>query len=104
MAITHSGNIGQTRIRMAKMLEKSIPGLCVEPRDLWSQIPVYATAQWDCCSWGGGGILDGRQVNIASWDTMTECLKYGIGCTVDPLGKNTYSDIEVSSMKGAPNA
>jgi hypothetical protein len=99
MAITHSGNVGRTRIRMAKLLERMVPGLTVYPHELWSQIPAYATAQWDCCSWGGEGYLNpwGR-VDIASWDTMTKCLKNGIACTVDPRGKNTYADIDVSAL------
>lgn len=98
----HNGNVGETRIRMAKLLEKTVPGLVVEPHELWSQIPEYSTAQWDCCSWGGDGSLNRSPVYIASWNTMRDCLRYGIDVTVDVNGRNTYAYIDVSA-KGKPN-
>jgi hypothetical protein len=83
---------------MAKLLERSVSGLVVNPADLWSQIPAYATAQWDCCSWGGDGYLCGVRVSLSSWNTMTECLRNGIDVSVDVNGRSTYSDIEVSAL------
>lgn len=86
---------------MAALLCKEIPGFYIDPGDLWTQIPVYATPQWDCCSWGGWGYLNGSpiKISVSCWDTMTACLKHGISVNVDVNGIRTYSDIEVSAKE-----
>lgn len=83
MATTKSNKVGKIRIKLALLLEDAIPTVQFEPWDLRSQIPVYASALWDCCSWSGDGKDDktGLTVHVASWDTMTECVRDGIAVT-----------------------
>lgn len=60
-----------------------MPGLKVDPADLNSQTPVYASPKWDCCSWYGTGYLDDLPFSLASWRTMSDCLKRGIEINKD---------------------
>jgi hypothetical protein len=89
MATTRKDRVGRVRERLAAMLDEL--GFDVDPSDLDSQYPVYATAQWDCCSWSGRGYSraikqkyglsengSGNLVHFASWSTMTECVRKGI--------------------------
>jgi hypothetical protein len=75
MATTKPDKVGRTRKKLAQLLANKVPGLILFPQNLESQIPVYASDQWDCASWFGGGQIDGRSVHISSWDTMKKCLK-----------------------------
>lgn len=77
MATTRPNKIGATRKKLARMLEESMPGLKVDPAELNSQIPVYASPEWDCCSWYGRGLFNGIPFELASWRTMTDCVKNG---------------------------
>lgn len=43
--------------------------------------------------------MNGIRRSICSWNTMRDCLKYGIDTDVDPLGVRTYADIEVSAKQ-----
>lgn len=81
MAITFSNRIGKVRTRLAKKLSERFPEYHFEPVDLWSQNPHYASAHWDCCSWGATGYLvtDPKlSKDVHSWHTMRSFLKKGI--------------------------
>ena len=81
MAITFSNKVGKIRIRLAKVLNAYFPDYEFLPEDLDSNIPIYASAMYDCCSWTGVGKLK-RNPNVSlvvhSWDTMTKICKNGI--------------------------
>lgn len=84
MATTKSNKIGRIRIKLAEMLNELFPEWHFEPEDLWSQTPIYATKQFDCCRWGANGAIKDKPhlgVSISSWNTMTECVKSGISYT-----------------------
>lgn len=81
MATTNRTRIGRTRIKLCQLLNKTFPEWHFEPENLWSQIPYYARSQQDCCSWGADGVIKDNPriaVSVASWDTMTQCVKKGI--------------------------
>lgn len=81
MAITFSNRIGDTRKKLARKLSERFPEYIFEPKDLWSQIPVYASAHWDCCSWGGTGYLRENRnliLQVHSWHKMREFVKSNI--------------------------
>jgi hypothetical protein len=92
MATTHEGRIGKTRWKLAALLMEAIPGSYFEPHRLNSQYPAWASAQGGACSWYGDGLLsDGRGVHVYSWDTMTDCVRYGI-----EIVKSDLRDYEIS--------
>lgn len=65
--------IGRIREALSVRLSKEL-GFLVLPEDLWLQNPVFGP--WDLCRWGAS-VKDekGLKVNLASWDTMTACVK-----------------------------
>jgi hypothetical protein len=81
MAIRYDKRIGRTRRKLAEMIKTEFPelDLDVDPRDLIPQIPIYASRQWDCCSWDANvPTIDGsRSFHFYSWDRMTELVKFG---------------------------
>ena len=81
MATTKQNRIGKTRKRLAALIEEAIPGISLQPEEINSQIPIYASQKWDCCSWYAFGDLNGLTVAISSWDTMSNCVSRGITCT-----------------------
>jgi hypothetical protein len=80
MATTKDNRVGRTRERLARLLNEAIPTAMFAPEGLNSKTPIYATPQWDCCSWYGDGTdrATGINVHVASWSTMRECVRYGI--------------------------
>ncbi len=83
MATTKNNQIGRIRTKLATLLKSTIPGLEIDPIDINSQVPMYASAIFDCCSWYAVGKRNGMDVNISSWNTMTECVRRGISIVVD---------------------
>lgn len=87
MAIPNDRRIGRVRRKLAEMIAAEFPelDLDVDPRDLTSQIPIYASDQWDCCSWDADiSTYDGsRSFHFYSWDTMTELVRLGFDYTKD---------------------
>lgn len=81
MAITSPKRIGRTRIKLAAMLEKAVPGVTVDPANLQSQNPYYSSRYFDCCSWTGYGTRNEHwDTYFYSWDTMGDLVKYGFEC------------------------
>lgn len=90
MAIVNDSRIGRTRRKLAQMIAEKFPELktpyllgdsqtwVVDPFSLRPQIPVYASAQWDCCKWDANLPLRGYgSYHIYSFDTMGELVKCG---------------------------
>lgn len=99
MATTSSRRVGRTRIKLAQML--AAQGYTVQPDALHSNIPYYATVEFDGCSWDGWGWRtadtergDWNRVHFTSWDRMTELVRYGFELTVD------RGDVELHSRRG----
>lgn len=71
--------VGKTRIKLAKLIEK-LTGCLVEPHRILRTNPYHR--KWeDCCAWDCWATRPGAQpqmVHIYSWDTMTECVQRGI--------------------------
>lgn len=83
-----SDQIGRVREKLAALLLAE--GIDIDPFNLMWQDGAYATAHWDCCKWSGHGVSLGRDdcpagisVHVSSWDTMTECARYGIELSHD---------------------
>lgn len=86
-------NIGRTRWKLWEMLVKA--GFTIPAADcLWMQEGAYRSRYWDLARWGCQWKDDKGYYTIYSWDTMTECVKYGIEFTTYPLGES-----EISSKK-----
>jgi hypothetical protein len=50
----------------------------VDPFALLTQIPIYASPGFDCCSWDADfPVRGGGSYHIYSWDTMGEIVKSG---------------------------
>ena len=102
MATTFSNKVGRTRIRLAKLLNEYFPDYHFDPEDLNSQIPIYASALWGCCSWMGlGRSKKGKlSIGVNSWDTMTEVCRLGIDAS-DRDGRDGM-DIEIHAKRPQP--
>lgn len=89
MATTKANKVGRIRDRLADLLNEAIPTAQFEPEWLDSQIPYYATVQFDACSWYGDGTDKdtGLNAHVASWDTMRECVRYGIEVSESGRGR-----------------
>jgi hypothetical protein len=90
MATTNRLAIGRTRTKLARLLNEALAETLAihqqefRPGDLHSQIPVYATPQWDCCSWYGDSDGQGPiRIHVSCWATMGECVKCGIDASAD---------------------
>lgn len=85
--------IGRVREHLAEILRDL--GLDCHPEDLWIQEGGYRRLQWDLARWGTHpikwlsnpkGIKEdvcgephiGQTCIVSSWDTMTDCVRYGI--------------------------
>lgn len=98
MATTRSHHVGRTRIRLAKMLTEAFPGYEFDPTELHSQIPMYATAQFDCCSWTATGrppLHRNRVKHVCSWNTMGDCVRKGFA--IHPDADNFSAEVSVAS-------
>jgi hypothetical protein len=80
VATTRRDRVGRIREVLADLLNEEVPYGYFRADRLDSQVPVYATPQWDCCSWYGDGVdlRNGMNIHVASWSTMSRCVQRGI--------------------------
>lgn len=90
------------RFKLAAMLsrimaeQEGIPISIDCDSDMWIQQGGYRHATWDLAAWGTNFVAaGGRHFTVYSWDTMTDCVRYGI--TVDK--RKDIGEREVSSLK-----
>jgi hypothetical protein len=74
--------VGRTRERLAEVILRDL-GLVVDPADLWMQEGFYRSRYHDLARWGSYDAHDPKdppaiKTHIASWDTMTECVRRGV--------------------------
>jgi hypothetical protein len=103
MATLYKNRVGYTRKKLAEKLNAKFPNYHFEPEDLWSQIPVYASAHWDCCSWGGIGYgkdNPNRSLQVHSWHKMREFTKKGVEILL--VGGFDYLGTELCPSTGQP--
>lgn len=83
--------VGSTRRKLAEILSAKF-GAPFRAEDIWQQYPVYVR-WWGCALWGAVSYHPGgsTHLSVASWDTMTNCVKHGIVYT-----RYSALDIEVS--------
>lgn len=60
---------GKVRLKLAEMLRAK--GFDVQAEDLWIQLGGYRHRNWDLARWGH------YPTGVHSWDTMTDCVRYG---------------------------
>jgi hypothetical protein len=93
VATTRRDRVGRTREVLADLLNEEVPYGYFRADRLDSQVPIYATPQWDCCSWCGDGVdlRNGMNIHVASWSTVGECIRDGIEVTqVDRYSWEVY--------------
>lgn len=89
------------RFRLAALLSKQMSeqeGIPIDidcDRDMWIQQGGYRHVHWDLARWGADFHASGRYFSVYSWDTMTDCVRYGL--TVDK--RRDVGEREVSSNK-----
>ena len=76
---------GRLRWRLAELLEDA--GYKISPYELYPAQGYHRQKRSDCYSWEGFGELNGVTVWFTSWDTMTECVRFGIH--IEPDGSPT---------------
>lgn len=77
-------NVGAQRIKLADLLRAR--GFDAAPEKLWWNRGAYAQRTSDYARWGTyttlvrarDGYFAGFPVQLHSWDTMTDCARYGI--------------------------
>lgn len=84
---------GRIKLKLADVILRDT-GIVVDPYDLWTQQGAYRSRYWDLARWGGDGAKFApeeaekfgmtHKFSICSWDTMSECAKYGITIVGDP--------------------
>jgi hypothetical protein len=110
MAIRNDRRIGRTRFKLAVMLAKQFPELdsryrqlsmsgqvkrAVNPFLLTPQYPIYASPQFDCCSWDADlPLKSGGSYHVYSWSTMGDLARHGFDFTKDGY------EIELSEKAG----
>jgi hypothetical protein len=67
---------GRYRRRLAELLEAA--GFDVNADELDTQEGAYRGPHWDLARWFAHCYRDGKQVYLYSWNTMGECVKYGV--------------------------
>lgn len=85
---------GRVKIRLAKVLEQRLEEMghtaTVDPDRLVYQ-PNGGSIFADWATWRGQVVLDGRDVDICSWDSMQQCCK-GVDLSIG--GYRQSCDIE----------
>ncbi len=74
MSTTKSNKIGKIRTKLAEQLAIKLQGLIINPEDLHSQYPIYASAKFDSCSWYCDIENNGESIHIYSYFTMKQCI------------------------------
>lgn len=87
---------GRIREKLAEMLTSQI-GREVHAVDIWKQSPrhirFYGSAVWGADTYAG-------KSSICSWDTMTECVRYGFEVEKDTTkSSRAYADYEIHAKK-----
>jgi hypothetical protein len=87
VATTRNNKVGRTRKKLAAMLEEALREqgfqVVIDPAELTSNFPYWASPQGGGVSWSGRGLhqapknLKGLTVDFCSWDTMGKCIKQG---------------------------
>lgn len=95
---------GKTRTKLAIVLgtklreSENLPRLSIEPEDFWIQQGAYRHATWDLARWGVDIHCEGgKYLKVYSWDTMTDCVRYGI--TILSQENRDIYEREISSNK-----
>lgn len=65
--------IGRARKKISKMLLDQL-GIVLEPVEIW-QNNTPASRMIDAARWGGYGYINGKKVNVHSWETMGDIIK-----------------------------
>lgn len=87
--------IGNTRRKLAVLLNELLPDLIFLPEDLQAQPAAYLKMEAGHARWfttarrKSGGVC-----NVACWDTMTECVRMGI-----TANKKDHSIIDISAKE-----
>lgn len=86
------------RDKLECLLEDAGVTLC---DDLWEQKGAYRGKRFDCACWGCGDIrYNGEWMGrLYSWDTMTDCVRYGIKITKPD--RADYGEWEVHACEPA---
>lgn len=91
------------RFKLAAMIsqvmseQEGIPVSIDCDRDMWIQQGGYRHAHWDLAAWGADFRAGGRYFSVYSWDTMKDCVRYGI--TVFKPARGNLGEREISSNK-----
>jgi hypothetical protein len=80
---------GRVKCRLARLLASRL-GVAVDPSEMWQNA---CAERLGVARWGVWVVLEGRNVSVHSWDTMTECLQHGFEYTTDSSG----GSIEISA-------
>jgi len=72
------GEPGRLKIKMADLLTAA--GFTCEPEQVWCQEGHYRIHGQES-RWGASVIANYRRLDVASWNTMTECARHGIDLT-----------------------
>ncbi|GAA4391747.1 hypothetical protein [Hymenobacter koreensis] len=88
---------GKTKEQLAEMLEQLLGNDArVYPDEL--QVNRGSNKYNDRCSWTGTAYQNGLRIDLASWDTMTECVKHGVAIVGD---MGCVNSLEISTNAGA---
>lgn len=74
---------GPTKVKLSELLAEV--GVSIDPSKLRPNYG-YNTVKFDGCSWSVMGWYKGRDVNVCSWDTMTELVSRGFTFWEDDRG------------------
>lgn len=94
---------GRTRTKLASLIEtmlrekEGMSLVSVEPEDLWMQQGDYRKSTWDLARWGVDVHCASRYLKLYSWDTMGDCVRYGIALCTPHNGD--HFEREISCLK-----
>ncbi len=79
---------GRTKQRIARLLSERLK-VPVDPEEFWAN---RNAEQIGCARWGIWVVINGRNTNVHSWDTMTECLQRGFVLSHEDTGISVVVD------------
>jgi hypothetical protein len=102
------GEPGRVKWRLSELLRAA--GIEVSPYDFWTQDGGYRHRNWDLARWGAHDAKWIDPINkysgtlhVYSWDTMTDCVRYGINLSYRKEGEySTYDPWEVEVHRSNP--
>jgi hypothetical protein len=89
-----------TREKLVELL--SHLGFEVHLEDIWEQSGDYRKNRWGGARWGAHNVQrdnDVLKVQLCSWDTMTQCVRYGITVERGPLPGPSPWEWEVTARR-----